>query len=53
MDETLEDEVGEECTKYGTVTSVLIFEVTTPAYPAEEAVRIFVQFDRIESATKV
>ena len=38
--------------RYGNVTSVLIFEVTTAGYEAEEAVRIFIQFDRVESATK-
>lgn len=43
MDEELEDEVGNELTKYGNVTSVMIFEVTTPGYAAEEAVRIFIQ----------
>ncbi|GAX73468.1 hypothetical protein CEUSTIGMA_g920.t1 [Chlamydomonas eustigma] len=52
VDEDLEDEVGNELTKYGNVTSVMIFEVTTPGYSPEEAVRIFIQFDRIESATK-
>ena len=30
----------------------MIFEVTTPGYEPEEAVRIFIQFDRVESATK-
>jgi hypothetical protein len=45
--------VGQESLKYGQVTSVLIFEVLTPGFAPEEAVRIFVQFDRSESATKV
>lgn len=31
--------------------SVLIFEVTEPGFPPEEAVRIFVQFSAQESAT--
>ncbi|KAG2498604.1 hypothetical protein HYH03_003353 [Edaphochlamys debaryana] len=52
VDEELEEEVGQELTKYGKVLSVLIFEVTTPGYVEEEAVRIFVQFERQESATK-
>ncbi|GIL82553.1 hypothetical protein Vretimale_12010 [Volvox reticuliferus] len=52
VDEELEEEVGQELTKYGKVLDVLIFEVTTPGYPEEEAVRIFVQFERPESATK-
>ena len=46
------NQVGNELTKYGEVTSVMIFEVTTPGYEPEEAVRIFIQFDRVESATK-
>ncbi|WIA42186.1 hypothetical protein OEZ86_009449 [Tetradesmus obliquus] len=52
VDEDLEEEVGTELTKYGTVTDVMIFEVTTPGWPAEEAVRIFAQFDRTEAATR-
>lgn len=53
VDATLEDEVGEECTsKYGTVAGVVIFEVTAPKFPAELAVRIFVAFERQESAIK-
>ncbi|EFJ51175.1 hypothetical protein VOLCADRAFT_87981 [Volvox carteri f. nagariensis] len=52
VDEELEEEVGQELTKYGKVLDVLIFEVTTPGYVEEEAVRIFVQFERQESATK-
>ncbi|KAG2439057.1 hypothetical protein HYH02_006584 [Chlamydomonas schloesseri] len=52
VDEELEEEVGQELTKYGKVLDVLIFEVTTPGYVEEEAVRIFVQFERVESATK-
>ncbi|XP_057494168.1 DNA-damage-repair/toleration protein DRT111, chloroplastic-like isoform X2 [Actinidia eriantha] len=52
VDDELEDEVGSECAKYGTVTRVLIFEITDPNFPAEEAVRIFVQFERSEETTK-
>jgi len=43
VDEELEEEVGVECTKYGEVKDVMIFEITAPNYPSEEAVRIFVQ----------
>lgn len=32
-------QVGNELTKYGTVEDVMIFEVTTPGYQPEEAVR--------------
>lgn len=52
VDDSLEDEVGEECSKYGQISSILIFEVTEPGYPPEQAVRIFVQFERMESAMK-
>eukprot|EP00898_Chlorokybus_atmophyticus_P008423 jgi/Chlat1/8582/Chrsp82S07968 len=52
VDDDLEGEVAEECTKYGTVVRVLIFEVTDPNYPATEAVRIYVKFSRAEEATK-
>ncbi|XP_011873662.1 PREDICTED: splicing factor 45 [Vollenhovia emeryi] len=51
VDEDLEPEVKDECnTKYGDVARVIIHEVTEA--PAEEAVRIFVEFKRIESAIK-
>ncbi|KAJ6301758.1 hypothetical protein OIU77_015970 [Salix suchowensis] len=52
VDDELEDEVASECSKYGTVTRVLIFEITEPNFPREEAVRIFVQFERSEETTK-
>ncbi|KAK3432664.1 hypothetical protein EUGRSUZ_D00186 [Eucalyptus grandis] len=52
VDDDLEEEVASECAKYGTVTKVLIFEITEPNFPAEEAVRIFVQFERAEETTK-
>ncbi|XP_071445362.1 splicing factor 45 [Hetaerina americana] len=51
VDEDLEPEVKEECnTKYGDVIRVLIYEM--PNVPHDEAVRIFVEFKRIESAIK-
>ncbi|KAL4427659.1 hypothetical protein ABPG75_001748 [Micractinium tetrahymenae] len=52
VDKDLDREVGEECSKYGTVTNVMIFEVMEPGFPADQAVRIFVEFDRVEEATK-
>ncbi|KAG2604321.1 DNA-damage-repair/toleration protein DRT111, chloroplastic-like [Panicum virgatum] len=52
VDDELEDEVASECAKFGTVTRVLIFEITQTDFPAEEAVRIFIQFERAEEATK-
>nr|CAG4649605.1 EOG090X0BIL [Scapholeberis mucronata]SVE93821.1 EOG090X0BIL [Scapholeberis mucronata] len=51
VDSDLEPEVREECqTKYGDVHKVVIFEV--PNAEEEEAVRIFVEFKRIEAAIK-
>ncbi|CAN6553439.1 hypothetical protein ACFX13_004700 [Malus domestica] len=52
VDDELEDEVASECAKYGTVTRVLIFEITEPNFPVDEAVRIFIQFERSEETTK-
>lgn len=51
VDQDLEPEVKDECnTKYGDVVKVLIHEL--PSGDPEEAVRIFVEFKRIESAVK-
>ncbi|XP_006820703.1 splicing factor 45-like [Saccoglossus kowalevskii] len=50
VDDDLEPETAEECTKYGKVTRVLIFEI--PGGAPDEAVRIFVEFERLESAIK-
>eukprot|EP00899_Mesostigma_viride_P025879 jgi/Mesvir1/6476/Mv19550-RA.1 len=52
VDDELEGEVASECEKYGMVLRVLIFEVTDPDFPPTEAVRIFIEFERQESATK-
>ena len=52
VDEALEDEVADECEKHGPVVRVLIFEVTEPACPPDAAVRIFVQFVKVEGAVK-
>ncbi|CAA6669930.1 unnamed protein product [Spirodela intermedia] len=52
VDDELEDEVASECSKYGVVTRVLIFEITEANFPHDEAVRIFVQFERSEETTK-
>jgi splicing factor 45 len=43
VDANLDDEIGEECSKYGTVGHITIFEVTEPGFDPTEAVRIFVQ----------
>eukprot|EP01023_Acetabularia_acetabulum_P036217 TRINITY_DN3424_c5_g1_i1.p1 TRINITY_DN3424_c5_g1~~TRINITY_DN3424_c5_g1_i1.p1 ORF type:complete len:350 (-),score=79.77 TRINITY_DN3424_c5_g1_i1:397-1446(-) len=52
IDDQLEDEVAQELSKYGTVRSVLVFEVTEPDYKKEDAVLVFVEFERAEVATK-
>lgn len=52
VDESLDEEIGVECSKYGEVLDVLIFEVIEPGFPPEEAVRIFVQFEEAGAATR-
>lgn len=52
VDSDLQPEIEEECTKYGEVDRVAIFEVKDPKCPAEKAVRIFAKFVRQESAMK-
>nr|KAF6388579.1 RNA binding motif protein 17 [Myotis myotis] len=51
VDEDLEVETKEECEKYGKVGKCVIFEI--PGAPDDEAVRIFLEFERVESAIKV
>lgn len=50
VDKDLEPETAEECTKYGKVIKCVIFEI--PHGDDEEAVRIFVEFERVDSAIK-
>lgn len=50
VDEDLEAETKEECEKYGKVTKCVIFEIS--GVSEEEAVRIFLEFERVESAIK-
>ncbi|KAM9312854.1 splicing factor 45 [Gastrophryne carolinensis] len=50
VDDDLEAETKEECEKYGKVAKCVIFEI--PGTPDEEAVRIFLEFERVESAIK-
>jgi len=52
VDEELQPEVVEECAKYGEVVKVVIYEFPQGAQVEEEAVRIFVEFQRVESAIK-
>ncbi|CAD5115647.1 DgyrCDS4603 [Dimorphilus gyrociliatus] len=50
VDDELEPETKGECQKYGPVVRCVIFEL--PDEIEENAVRIFVEFERVESATK-
>lgn len=50
VDDDLEPETAEECAKYGKVVSCMIFEL--PDSPDDEAVRIFVEFESDDAATK-
>jgi splicing factor 45 len=50
VDDDLEGETKEECAKYGEVNKCIIFEM--PDKPAEEAVRIFIEFKTLPSAIK-
>ncbi|ELT92163.1 hypothetical protein CAPTEDRAFT_67241, partial [Capitella teleta] len=50
VDDDLEPETAEECAKYGKVIKCVIFEI--PGVVEEEAVRIFLQFERMEAAIK-
>uniref|UniRef100_A0A672K9N7 Splicing factor 45-like n=1 Tax=Sinocyclocheilus grahami TaxID=75366 RepID=A0A672K9N7_SINGR len=51
VDEDLEAETKEECEKYGKVIKCVIFEIAGVC--DEDAVRIFLEFERVESAIKV
>ncbi|CAH8457653.1 unnamed protein product [Heterobilharzia americana] len=50
VDDDLEPETAEECAKYGKVVMCMIYEL--PEAPDDEVVRIFVEFDSEEAATK-
>ncbi|XP_070710182.1 splicing factor 45 isoform X3 [Pempheris klunzingeri] len=50
VDEDLEGETKEECEKYGKVVKCVIFEIADVM--DDEAVRIFLEFERVESAIK-
>ncbi|XP_030635266.1 splicing factor 45 [Chanos chanos] len=50
VDEELEAETKEECEKYGKVVKCVIFEIS--GVTDDEAVRIFLEFERVESAIK-
>ncbi|KAI8644439.1 hypothetical protein BD408DRAFT_430607 [Parasitella parasitica] len=50
VDDMLQEETAEECSKYGKVERCLIFEVPRGKISDEQSVRIFVQFSSAESA---
>ena len=50
VDEDLEVETKEECEKYGKVGKCVIFEICDG--PVDEAVWIYLEFDRVEAAIK-
>ncbi|KAI9325135.1 hypothetical protein BDR26DRAFT_879986 [Obelidium mucronatum] len=52
VDEDLEEETAGECSKFGPVERVRIFETKGPMVRDDEAVRIFVKFTSRESATE-
>lgn len=52
VDDTLQQETADECARFGKVESCLIYEVPGGAVPENQAVRIFVKFDTVESARK-
>lgn len=52
VDDDLPGELYEECSKYGEVVRVLIFEVKDGSTPETEAVRIFVKFAKQAVAMK-
>ncbi len=52
VDDELDREVSEECSRFGKVERCLIFEVTDGSATPETAVRIFVSFSSIASAQK-
>lgn len=52
IDDYLYQEVKDECSKYGRVLSIYIYEVEDGRVSDDEAVRIFVQFASSESAAR-
>ena len=52
VDDMLQEETAEECSKFGQVRKCLVFEVPGKKVPDDQAVRIFVQFVSRDSALK-
>ncbi|KAI7904650.1 uncharacterized protein BX663DRAFT_484762 [Cokeromyces recurvatus] len=52
VDDMLQEETADECSKYGKVERCLIFEVPKGKIPDDRAVRIFVKFAETEAAQR-
>jgi len=52
VDDELQQETAEECGKYGAVVKCLIYEMRGIQVPDEEAIRIFIEFERVPSAVR-
>ncbi|KAI7863678.1 hypothetical protein BDF14DRAFT_1884980 [Spinellus fusiger] len=52
VDDMLQQETADECSKYGTVERCLIFEVPNGQIAEDKAVRIFIKFVHIEAAQR-
>lgn len=50
IDDDLDKETAEECSKFGIVKECIVYPITNPNVPENEAVRIFVSFSDISSA---
>lgn len=50
VDDELEPEVKEECSKYGEVGNVTVFQM--PEMDADDAIRIFVEFRTVDASVK-
>jgi hypothetical protein len=51
VDEDLQPETAEECSKFGPVRSCLVYECPRGTVPDEEAVRVFVAFEAQQAAS--
>lgn len=52
VDDDLESETAEECSRYGVVQRCMIYEILSASVPDSEAVRIFVNFETKDAALK-
>eukprot|EP01066_Platyproteum_vivax_P015300 Platyproteum_vivax@DN6780_c0_g1_i2.p1 len=52
VDDELEREAVEEASKYGNLLDIKIYEVKEPNTNPDEAVRVFLKYERVEESTK-